>query len=111
MAKDTVEVTVIDDSTIAKCEAACGVNWSLPESIALARQGIKERFGGKVALNYLDLTKTTASQGVTQWQELIKKEKLALPLLLIGGKTRISGEFDIRQLLDVIEAEMEMEAR
>jgi len=106
-----MEVIIIDDDTTGKCEAACGVNWSLPESIVLARQGIKERFGSKATLNHVNLTQTPPGWEVAQWQELIKKEKLSLPLLLIGGKPRISGEFDIRQLLDVIEAEMEMEAR
>ena len=34
---------------------------------------------------------------------------MPLPVLLANGRPRIAGEFDIRQLLDVIEAGLEVE--
>ena len=41
-------------------------------------------------------------------QQRISDGNLSLPLLLINGEPRISGPFDIRMLLDAIEAEIEM---
>jgi hypothetical protein len=35
---------------------------------------------------------------------------LSLPLLIIDGQTRISGQFDIRQLIDAINAEVEIKS-
>ena len=35
---------------------------------------------------------------------------LSLPLLLINGELRISGEFDIRMLLDAIDTKMEIKS-
>ncbi|MBA7696303.1 hypothetical protein ES703_104948 [subsurface metagenome] len=45
-----------------------------------------------------------------EWKEVIKNKGLLLPLLLLNGKLRISGQFDIRQLLDTIEVEIEIGA-
>jgi len=41
----------------------------------------------------------------------VRDRNLLLPLLLIDGEPRISGQFDLRQLLDAIEAALEMGAR
>ncbi len=43
-----------------------------------------------------------------EWKEIIKNKNLSLPLLLVNGQPRVSGEFDIRQLLDAIEVEIEI---
>ena len=104
--KESLQVTILHDKTRRTCDAACGVDWSLPASIALARRQIKDRFGNRARLRYFDLSKATP--GVVKWDQLVKEQGLALPALLIEGKPRISGDFDYRQLLDAIEAEMEM---
>jgi len=31
-----------------------------------------------------------------------------VPLLLVNGRLRIAGQFDVRQIVDAIEAEMEI---
>ncbi len=106
-----IQVTIIDDSRREECEAKCGIDWSSPEALALAKQRIKDRFGAKIQLEYLDLSKATNNHEALEWNEAIKNRDLPLPLLLINGEPRISGQFDIRQLLDVIDAEIEIGAQ
>ena len=106
--KQTIQTTILDDSSQEKCDAACGVDWSSPEAIALASQRIKDKFGDKIQLKYLDLSKAAASRHTLEWSQAIKDKNLSLPLLLINGQPRISGQFDIRQLLDAIEAKLEI---
>ena len=108
MIKHTIQITIIDDSSREECEAKCGIDWSSPEAVALASQRIKERFGDKIELTYLDLSKPMTNHDALKCNELIKNKNLSLLLLLINGQLRISGQFDIRQLLDTIEAEIEV---
>ena len=110
-AKDTIRITILDDTRKQECEAACGEDWSLPETLALANQRIKDRFGEKAQLEYLDLPGAKANQKTLEWKRLIKNKNLSLPLLLVNGELRISGRFDIRQLLDAVEADIEIGAR
>ena len=108
--KDVIQITILDDSSREECDASCGENWSSPEVIALARQRIKDGFGDKMRLEYLDIARATANRQVLEWSQVIRNKSLAVPLLLINGETRIAGQFDIRQLLDAIEAEIEIGA-
>ncbi len=108
--KHTTQITILYDSQRKTCDAACGVDWSSPEAIALARQQIKDRFGNKTRLQYFDLSKPQTGHDMAEWNQIITNKNLSLPLLLINGEPRISGEFDYRQLLDATEAEMELEA-
>jgi len=105
-----MQITVIDDSKAEKCEAHCGIDWSSKEAITLINQRIKERFGGRVKLEYLDLSKPRTGRAL-ELNQLVKDENLPLPLLVINGQPRISGQFDIRHLLDAIDAEMEIGAQ
>jgi len=111
LSKRTIQITIIDDSHKPECDAACGVDWSSAETIGRASQQIKERFGERARLQYVDLAKTAANRVTQEWSEMIKGKNLSLPLLLLNGHPRISGEFDIRQLIDAIEAETEMAGR
>ncbi len=105
-----MQITVIDDSKAEKCEAHCGIDWSSKEAITLINQRIKERFGGRVKLEYLDLSKPRTGRAL-ELNQLVKGENRPLPLLVINGQPRISGQFDIRHLLDAIDAEMEIRAQ
>ena len=106
--KYAIQVNIINDSRWQGCEAECGIDWSSPEAIATANQRIKDRFGEKIQLAYLDLSKNVRNQDTLEWNEKIENKGLSLPLLLLNGQMRISGNFDIRQLLDTIEVELEM---
>jgi len=109
--KHTIQITIIGDSRQEKCDAGCREDWSLPETLALAKQRIKDRFGDEVELQYLDLSQTVPNHDALEWNEVIKNINLLLPLLLINGQLRISGLFDIRQLLNTIEVEIAIGAQ
>ena len=111
LVKQTIQITIIDDSRGEKCEAHCGVDWSSAEAIALANQRIRDRFGDKIQLEYLDLSKPVANHRALELSQEVRNKNLSLPLLLINGKPRISGQFDIRLLLDAIEAETEIKSK
>jgi hypothetical protein len=106
--KHTIQVTIVDDSKSEKCDAYCGVDWSSVEMITLARQRINGRFGGKIQLEYLDLSKSITRNHASELVKEIKSKDLSLPLLLIGGEPRISGPLDIRLLLNAIDTELEL---
>jgi len=106
--KHTIQVTIVDDSKGEKCDAHCGVDWSSVEAITLASQRIKDGFGDKIQLEYLDLSKPIANRHDLELVQGITNKDLSLQLLLINGKPSISGQFDIRLLLDAIKAELEL---
>ncbi|MFC1984270.1 hypothetical protein ACFLVO_04605 [Chloroflexota bacterium] len=107
--KHNIHVTVVDDSKNEKCDAHCGVDWSSVEAVTLAGQRIKDRFGDNIQLEYLDLSKPIANRHALELVQGIKNRNLSLPLLLINGEPRISGQFDVRLLLDAINAEIELD--
>jgi len=106
LTKNNIWITIIDDSNSEKCEAHCGVDWSRAENLAQASRQIKERFSTRIALKYSDLSGATDTLSL-EWRKKVSKENLSLPLLVINDKIRISGEFDLRMLLDVIDAQIE----
>ncbi len=108
MPKHDIQIVIVDDSKGEKCDAGCGADWSSAEIIAPVSRQIKDRFGDKTMLEYLDLSQPTANPHALELGQEIKNKNLLLPLLLINGQLRISGQFDVRQLLDTIEAEMEI---
>ena len=107
MNKHSIKVLIVDDSHAVECSAECGFDWSLAGNRDLAEQQIKARFGGGVQLEYFDLSRPTVNDTALEWQR--KARDLPSPLLVINGKPRISGQFDIRMLLDAVEAAMETE--
>jgi len=108
LVRHAIQITIVDDSKGEKCDAHCGVDWSSAEAIALANERIKDRFGGKIKLEYLDLSAPTTTRHALELNRQIRNKNLSLPLLLINGEPRISGQFNLHQLLDVIDAEMEI---
>ena len=107
MNKHSFEVFIVDDSHAIECSAECGFDWSLAGNRSLAEQQIKARFGGEVQLRYFDLSRPAVDDAALEWQR--KARDLSLPLLVVNGKPRISGRFDIRMLLDAVEVAMEIE--
>ena len=81
------------------------MDWSSAENLALADKQIEARFGDRVRLQYLDLSETGAVLGRQLHQRIGNAN---LPLLIVNGEPRIAGLFDIRMLLDAIEAEVEI---
>ena len=110
MSNNNIQITIINDSRRQECEADCGIDWSSPEAMVLASQRIKDRFDDEIQLMYFDLSQEVTNPEPLEWSETIKNKDLSLPLLLVNGQLRISGRFDIRQLLDTIEVEIELGA-
>ena len=72
----------------------------------MAQKSLEDRFGTRLRLEYVDLAKAVNSPRAIVLSRII--EDLPLPSLLINGSPRISGQFDIRMLLDAADAEMDM---
>ena len=108
MTGDVVEINIIDDTSRRDCDIDCGTDWSSPEAVILASQQIKSRFGIEARLEYTDLSRTTPDDRVVQWHQTIRERSLSVPLLLINGHLRVAGQFDTRQIIDAVEAEMEL---
>ncbi len=106
--KHAMQILVLDNSEGEQCDVHCGVDWSSAETITLAKQRIKDGYGDKIQLEYLDLAEPVTNHRVPELNRLINDKHLPLPLLVIDGQPRISGQFDIRQLLDAISAEIEI---
>ena len=104
----TIQVIIADDSKGEKCDAHCGIDWSSLEAIALATKRIKDRFGDQIQLEYLDLSQPITNYHALELSQQVKNKNLSLPLLVINGVPRISGQFDIHLLLDAIDAELEI---
>jgi glutaredoxin len=102
----SVQVTIVFSSQGAGCEGQCGIDWSSTEMVGMVKQRIGERFGEAVKLELVDLS--SDSSRAIDLKKRIVNESVSLPLLLIGNEVRIPGEFDIRQLLDAIEVEQEL---
>lgn len=106
MVKPAMLITIADDSTGEFCEVECGTDWSSGEIRTLAEERIEEKLSGRGQLEYIDLSQDGDSQRALE----LKREigDALLPALLIDGHIRIGGNFDIRQMLDAIEVEMEL---
>ncbi|HWR71344.1 MAG TPA: hypothetical protein VN415_09825 [Dehalococcoidia bacterium] len=107
--KPGILVTVVDDATIPKCEARCGLDFSLPETFQSTTEVLRKLFGSRVKLEYAGVDVVQAGP-LAEMGERLKSGDLVLPLLLINGKPRISGYFDLHSLQEVIQAEIEMAA-
>lgn len=103
-----MEIDIVDDTSRKDCVVDCGTDWSSPEAIELANRQIINRFGIETRLEYTDLSRTTPNHQAGQWRQIIRERSLPVPLLLINGQLRIAGQFDIRQIIDAVEAEMEL---
>jgi len=101
-----ITVTIVFDSKGTKCEGSCGLDWTSVESVTVIKKRINDRFGDTAELGTLDLS--SDDKDVTELRKRISRNSYSLPLLLVNGEVRISGEFDARQLLDAIEVEQEI---
>ena len=110
MVKPAIQVTVVYDSKSKSrgCDADCGIDWSSTEAISLINQRIKERFSDRIESAYLDLSEPSSDRRILELKLTTSNENLLLPLLVINGQLRISGQFDIHPLLDAVDAEIEI---
>ena len=101
-----VIVTVLDDPARPACEARCGLDLSSEGVRRSVAEALRERFGSRVELRYTAPDAPGAApSGIAR---RLAAGDLGLPLLLVNGRPRISGYFDLRALQEVIQAEIEM---
>jgi len=103
-----IKVTVIDDSQAEKCEGRCGLDLSSSQTFESTAALLSQLFAGEVQLEYLDLAEPFASRSHPDIVAGVRRGNLPLPLLLLNGKVRISGYFDISSLQRVIQTEIEI---
>jgi disulfide oxidoreductase YuzD len=103
-----IMVTVIDDSRAEKCEGRCGLDFSSPETFESTAALLGKLFARQVQLEYLDLAEPSVSRSHPDVVAGVRRGNLSLPLLLLDGKVRISGYFDISSLQRVIQTEIEI---
>jgi hypothetical protein len=97
----TLKVAVFDRKGEAGkfCAEPCGVDWTDQENQRLARQNLRQFFGDRVELEFLD-----TEQAPPDIARGLKEGGLLLPLLVINGRVRLQGFFDFRRLRDMVEA-------
>jgi disulfide oxidoreductase YuzD len=110
LTKDIIEIIIIDDTSRRDCDIDCGTDWSSQESVGLANRQVKSRFGEETRLEYIDLSGTAPDDRTVLWRQTMRERSLSVPLLLINGHLRVAGQFDIRQIIDAVEAEIELGA-
>lgn len=97
--KPTFKVDILYNSRHHSCDASCGLDWSDRSNAEMARRQISARFKNEIRFNITDLgSGDTSEPNMNQ----------DLPKLLIDDVLRISGPFDLRQMLDAIEAQLEI---
>lgn len=106
---DKTEITILDDSRVLRCDAGCGIKWSKKEELEMARKQIKSHLLEAFTLEYLDLAQQEVNKKFTPLLQKAKKANLQYPLLIINGDIRISGDFDLRMLSDMIDAARELD--
>ena len=99
-----LRVTIVNHSGRLYCQAGCGLDWSHPEVLKLAKERLRSRYGDEVELEYVDLAQS--SDSFCELGEL--EEEAPFPRLVINGRVKIAGDFDLRMLLDMVEVEAEL---
>lgn len=102
-----VRVTVLDNTQSRRCEGCRGLDLSSLATLKSTVEILRRRFGKDVDLKYIDLASTT-SRAYAKTVKSIQRGELTVPVLLINGKPRISGYFDLHLLVEAIQAEIEM---
>jgi hypothetical protein len=106
-----IQITIVDDSRSEKCQGRCGLNLSSPEERRTMAELLRKLHGDRVGIDYHDLGDSSPGgvEGL-HLRALLKAgfDTWQFPLLLVNGKPRISGYFDLRLMQGVIQAEMEM---
>ncbi len=108
LARQDIQVVIVGDGDLESCGVNCGVDWSSAETIDLANQQIKNKFGNGIQLKYIDRVKSATDDLALELKFGIRNKNMPLPWLIIDGESRISGQFDIRMLIDAIDAEIEI---
>ncbi len=107
MTSPKIQVTIIGDSAAASCEGECTTDWTKADNQETARAAVARRIGKDAAVEFLDAMTNAGDSRQMALIKRVRSEKLPFPVLMLNGNPRIDGPFDLRMLIDVIEAEMD----
>lgn len=107
MTSPRIQVTIIGDSAAASCEGECTTDWMKADNQETARAAVAKRIGEDAALEFLEVSGGAADSRQKTLISHVRSERLPFPVLMLNGNARINGPFDLRMLIDVIEAEMD----
>jgi hypothetical protein len=105
-----LRVVIVNNTGSIHCQVGCGWDWSQPEHLKLADERLRDRYGSEVQVDYIDLIHSGGLPPADcRTEETDEEEEVTrFPRLLINGKMKIAGDFDMRMLLDAVEVVAEM---
>jgi hypothetical protein len=103
-----LRVVIVNNTGSIHCQVGCGWDWSQPEHLKLAEECLLDRYGAEVQVEYIDLIHSGGLPPAGCQTEETEEEETRFPRLLINGKMKIAGDFDMRMLLDAVEVVAEM---
>ena len=103
-----LRVVIVNNTGSIHCQVGCGWDWSQPEHLKLAEERLRDRYGAEVQVDYIDLLHSGGLPPADCQTEETEEEVTRFPRLLINGKMKIAGDFDMRMLLDAVEVVAEM---
>lgn len=103
-----MRVVIVNHSGSIHCQVGCGWDWSQPDHLKLAEERLHSRYGSLVQLDYIDLARSGSPPLAECQTDEMEEEEMRFPRLVINGKMKIAGDFDMRMLLDAVEVEAEM---
>ncbi|MDP2719172.1 MAG: hypothetical protein Q8P44_04980 [Dehalococcoidia bacterium] len=109
MTNPNMQVTILINSANPWCESDCAINWSKGEEQTAAISRAKQRFGDDVLLEFIDVADNPDLPRVILLARGTATREMPFSTLMINGETRISGPFDTRMLMDMIETEQDRE--
>lgn len=83
------------------------MDWMKGENQALARREVTRKHGDEVVVDFMDIRTSAASAAQTELIRRVQAQNPPFPVLLLNGNPRITGPFDVRMLLDMIETELD----
>ncbi len=110
MGSAAIHVAIFDQRGEGKvCLEGCGADWCAPEVQQEAVERLRQIHGDQVRFEFFDLADPGGRARNPQVAAQVQSGGLQLPLLMINSEVRITGHFDLRQLVDAVEAQEELD--
>ena len=103
--KPKMRLGILNDSSRRDGCTWCFGTWSTPEDIAFIVGRLQERYGGQVAVEYVDVAQDQPDQDDARLIELAREQGLPLPVVAIDGSIKLIGAADYRVIAEAIEAQ------
>ncbi len=95
-------VWIVDDRREPACGTGCGgTDWSQPDNILMARDQLLARFKTPVDIRYFEFNNAPPAVKAQLKDQV-------LPALIIDKHVRVSGQFDMRVLLEAVDTQLEI---